>query len=610
MTKALLSAFTADAPLFVRIRDHAPVAFSACRCAGAIEALAAVLPPARQAIQCCTDTLELALGTLAAWRAGQTVVMPSTRLATDLDRLRQRFPDNHVLDAASFADAVRRAEAGSGRATDDVDEDAAANAVRRAAAPWAGRAMRGADADTDRDRDGDSDGDAAGRLLAFAQPRWPAFSLNPPHEAIVLFTSGSTREPRPQVKTWDALVRGANTFRHAFLPQTRPPLLVGTVDCHHMFGLEANLMASLHCGYALLTDRPRFPGDLADLVVSDASRRFGPIWLVTTPLQLSMFHRAGVAVDGVERVIVATMPLAPALAADVERDWRTRVDEIYGNTECGVMATRRTALRTAYVPAPGMQFRFLADDAATVARVPDAPTLLDDRVSPCPDAGDDAFVLLGRRSDMIKVGGKRTTLRALDDHLFAIAGVVDGAFFAAEGDRDRVCAVVVAPTRTAASLRAELACRVDPAFMPRPLLLAGAMPRDAQGKLARAELVRLAAELARPDARACNATIERSRVFAPSHPAFAGHFPGHPIVPGAMLLAELEGVLDANGYRVVACDNAKFLAAVGPDERCTMRLDCADPRRVTFEVTVADRVSVRGAFRCEPAACAEEPQAP
>jgi 3-hydroxymyristoyl/3-hydroxydecanoyl-(acyl carrier protein) dehydratase len=77
-----------------------------------------------------------------------------------------------------------------------------------------------------------------------------------------------------------------------------------------------------------------------------------------------------------------------------------------------------------------------------------------------------------------------------------------------------------------------------------------------------------------------------------------------------MLLAELEGVLDANGYRVVACDNAKFLAAVGPDERCTMRLDCADPRRVTFEVTVADRVSVRGVFRCEPAASAGEPQAP
>lgn len=256
-----------------------------------------------------------------------------------------------------------------------------------------------------------------------------------------------------------------------------------------------------------------------------------------------------------------------------------------------------------------MQFRFFADDHATVARPPQAPVPLDDRVARSGSAGDDAFVLLGRRSDMVKVGGKRTTLRALDDHLLAIPGVVDGAFFAAESDHGRVSAIVVAPTHTLASLRAALASRVDPVFMPRPLSFADALPRDAQGKLARGELERFAAEHARGRTQPRATAIEQRHVFARSHPAFPGHFPGNPIVPGAVLLAELEGMLDAHGYRVVACEHAKFLAPVAPDEQCTMRFDCRESSRVAFEVAVAGRVSIRGLFRCEPLANAQEPGA-
>ena len=60
-------------------------------------------------------------------------------------------------------------------------------------------------------------------------------------------------------------------------------------------------------------------------------------------------------------------------------------------------------------------------------------------------------------------------------------------------------------------------------------------------------------------------TITRQHVFARAHPAFDGHFPGYPIVPGAVLLAEIESLLDAHDYAVVGCDSAKFLAPVAPD---------------------------------------------
>ncbi|MEO6929914.1 MAG: hypothetical protein ABI190_12190, partial [Casimicrobiaceae bacterium] len=197
----LLSAFSAGAMLLLRVRGSVPLVVSAEQAAGAAARLAASLPRARHCIQCCTDTLELALGTLAAWCAGQTVVMPSTRLAADVEALRARFSDSYVLDGAAFANAVRGASIA-------------------ASAPAA------------------ADFDAASELIAIAQPCWPAFGLDPAHDAIVLFTSGSTRAPQAHAKTWDALCRGAETFRRAFEPLASPPLLAGTVDCHHMFGLE------------------------------------------------------------------------------------------------------------------------------------------------------------------------------------------------------------------------------------------------------------------------------------------------------------------------------------------------------------------------------------
>ena len=563
--KPLLSAFAPDAPLFVRFGGPTPLVISASAAAGAVERLAAALPRARHSIQCCSDTLTLALGMLAAWRAGQTVVMPSTRVAADVARLRERFPDSYTLDAAQFARSVHAA-IGSGPQPHAAD--------------------------------------AARALLAAAPARWPAFSLDAAHPAIVLFTSGSTREPQAHAKTWDALCRGAESFRRAFAPLSSAPLLAGTVDCHHMFGLEANLMASIHCGYALCTDRPQWPADLRGIIAAASRQHPAPLWLVTTPLQLSAFHRGNAAAPGdVERVIVATMPLAPSLATDVERDWRTRVDEIYGNTECGVMATRRPATHDSFAPAPGVEFRFLDDETASVARVPDAPRLLDDRVA---EAADGGFLLLGRRGDMVKVAGKRTTLRALDDHLLAIAGVADGAFFIPHDARERVAAFAVAPAHTPVTLLAELALRVDGAFLPRPLLLADALPRDVQGKLARAALLQMAAAHAVGGARGRPSAITRQHVFARAHPAFDGHFPGYPIVPGAVLLAEIESLLDAHGYAVVGCDSAKFLAPVAPDVPCTMRVDCADPRRVPFEIVVAERISVRGVFRCAPFAVAAD----
>lgn len=73
---------------------------------------------------------------------------------------------------------------------------------------------------------------------------------------------------------------------------------------------------------------------------------------------------------------------------------------------------------------------------------------------------------------------------------------------------------------------------------------------------------------------------ETSLHFAADHPAFAGHFPGQPMVPGALLLdAALHAIVqaqagpagaDAGTQPVWEIASAKFLSPVRPGETLTL----------------------------------------
>jgi acyl-coenzyme A synthetase/AMP-(fatty) acid ligase len=129
--------------------------------------------------------------------------------------------------------------------------------------------------------------------------------------------------------------------------------------------------------------------------------------------------------------------------------------------------------------------------------------------------GDQRFILLGRTEDLVNIAGKRGSLGYLNHHLNAIPGVLDGTFFVREeepssaGSVTRLAAFVVAPSLDAAALLERLRERIDPVFLPRPLLFVERLPRSATGKLPREALLSLAtgaaecaqADLGRPWAR-------------------------------------------------------------------------------------------------------------
>lgn len=86
---------------------------------------------------------------------------------------------------------------------------------------------------------------------------------------------------------------------------------------------------------------------------------------------------------------------------------------------------------------------------------------------------------------------------------------------------------------------------------------------------------------------------EANLVFAASHPAFAGHFPGKPIVPGVLLLdAAIHAITQAgapadSGMNMATCtvSSAKFLSPVSPDEALILRWSDTGKGQLRFDIS-------------------------
>ena len=95
------------------------------------------------------------------------------------------------------------------------------------------------------------------------------------------------------------------------------------------------------------------------------------------------------------------------------------------------------------------------------------------------------------------------------------------------------------------------------------------------------------------------ATVERS--FPPDHPAARGHFPGNPVIPGAVLLAEvLRSVAAELDADLSSCRirHAKFLAPVRPGDRIAIEFSRTQTGGIRFAGTVGGRTVVKGEVAC------------
>jgi acyl-coenzyme A synthetase/AMP-(fatty) acid ligase len=427
-------------------------------------ALAERLPARGQPVNLCHDRYAFAVGLVATLLRGQTSLMPPNTLPSTLAQLQGDGPPAYALRDAR----ARRAEDGG------PDHD-----------PADGRATAPAPLPTVVVDAGSAPGSAPPSGGWPAEPRVAATL-----PAVCLLTSGSTGPPQPHRKRWDALQMNiaAEADRLAALlgrPDLHGLTIVATVPPQHSYGFESSVLLALLGGAAFDAARPFYPAD----IVAALERLPRPRALVTTPFHLKTLLRAGLALSPVDLLLSATAPLSPQLAAEAEVATGGRLIEIYGCTEAGQVAARRTTDGEVWTTLGGLTIvrddepdtaaeRFVVSGGHVLEPTPlaDVLELIDGT----------HFRLLGRANDLIRVAGKRSSLAHLNFHLNRVPGVDDGAFWLPSDDGEgvaRTVAFVVAPGRSARQIRDALRQHIEAAFLPRRIVAVSALPREATGKL-------------------------------------------------------------------------------------------------------------------------------
>ena len=401
--------------------------------------------PAAAAVNLCEDRYAFLVAFCAVVMRGQTNLLPSSRAPQAVDEVMSAYPGCYALGEVALALAPPRYQQ---------------------LPPL----------------------DALALDMTDAEEAWP---LIPEDQIVAIgYTSGSTGTPSANKKTWGsfhASNAGNLAMLHAVVAERFD--VVATVPPQHMYGMELSVVMPLLGNVGVHAGRPFFPADVAAALASVPAPRV----LVTTPVHLRALVDSGITLPPIAAMVSATAPMPVALASAAEQRFGAPLQEVFGSTETCVFASRRPTVDEDWQLYDGVILHPQPDGTTVDAPQLSAPIGLADIVS-LSDGGR-RFRLRGRHADMLEIAGKRASLADLTRRLLAIPGVLDGVVVQLDdGDTlgvHRIAALAVAPGLDEHIILDALRTAIDPVFLPRPLRLVAALPRNETGKLPRSALLEL-----------------------------------------------------------------------------------------------------------------------
>lgn len=414
------------------------------------------LPARKYVLNLCENPYLFTLAFCAALLRGQTTLLPQNRSPETLRRLGAEYASSYILHHSKISAAPEL------ECVNFAEWDLSAVGAR-------------------------TPNQIASTVIALTDIAIPEIDAD--FVAAIAFTSGSTGVPKPIVKSWKTLVVSTLMNGACMLPDaTRIIYQLATVPPQHMWGLETGVLMPLFWPVCAADSRPLF----AQNIVQALDALPEPKLLVSTPVHLRAVVSSGLSIPQCRRILCATAPLSNELATACELGFRGDLLEIYGCSEIGSTAYRRPTVALDWRLIPGLYFISPEESVPRIGgdHLP-AEQVLQDRI----EIHGDRFRLLGRNEDMVNVAGKRGSLMEITQVLLEISGVLDAVAFLPESAGDnpvaRPVALVVCQEISREYIQQRFVERLDPVFMPRPLLFVNELPREENGKLHREKLLAL-----------------------------------------------------------------------------------------------------------------------
>lgn len=424
---------------------------------------------------------------------------------------------------------------------------------------------------------------------------------------VWFYTSGSCGKPKRIRRTFANLEEELKLLQD-ILPEGEEAEVFSTAFFHHAYGIIFGFLLPLSRG--LLCDTAPFlsPADFLKRIdtLTPANKL---AWVVTTPAFIRVWA-ANTDVCQLSprplRIQCAGAPLPQGAAQRLHTHTGADFVEIFGSSETGVVAHRNPLSTQEWSPFCRVR---LTPSATGGMRIE----------SPCVPAGEQAcpgdnaellpnghFMLLPRVDNVVKIADKRISLAEIEQHLEASALVEQAAALKLEGKTRPIAAAVVVPSATGAellkqqggqayrkALAAHLAHHLPTVLIPKKWRITGELPTNTRGKTDMATLRKL---FDSKDYLPILTTVESGAdrlvakaLYLKDSPWVAGHFPGHPITPGVVMLRTLSFLTEKHwAAGICRIQRIKFNAPVIPGDEIYIILKRKGERLDTLLSRTAD----------------------
>jgi len=366
------------------------------------------------------------------------------------------------------------------------------------------------------------DPDTFGEVLASAEPAREVAERQEDDAAVILYTSGTTGQPKGAELTHANLARNTEVVRTDLLRLTAEDVVFGGLPLFHSFGQTCTLNAAVASG-ACLSLLPRFdPGWALQILAGQGATVFAAVPTMNAAL-LSHPDRAAYDVSALRVCMSGGAAMPVEVLRAFEEAFGALVLEGYGLSETSPVASfnhpdRERKPGSIGTPIRGVEMRVVDEQGAEVPqgevgeiairghnvmkgywrRPEETARAIPDGWFRTGDIGrvdeDGYFAIVDRKKDLIIRGGYNVYPREIEEVLYEHQAVAEAAVIGLphpELGEEVVAAVALKPgaSVTAEELRDHVKTQVAAYKYPRRVWIVEALPKTATGKILKREIV-------------------------------------------------------------------------------------------------------------------------